>query len=237
MLGPPGAGKGTQARLLFETMGFAHISTGDMLRTAINEGSEQGWEAKAFIEAGQLVPDELVDDIVKERLRRSDCSRGFILDGYPRTLTQADKLQEILKQDDIVSVTIGIKVPDEILIRRLGERWICPDCNRTFSKHLSSGKLKGLCDRCGVALIHRADDTVEIITERLKIYHEQTEPLVRYYTEHGTFVPVNGNQLPASIFYTIRAALEEKTNFANAEKISKFKRVLNNNDICQKKMQ
>jgi adenylate kinase len=217
-MGPPGAGKGTQARLFSEALTFAHISTGDTLRTAIKNGTEQGWRAKALIEAGLLVPDELVDDIVRERLREPDCSHGFILDGYPRTLSQAETLHEILKQDEILPLTIGLSIPDEVLIARLGSRWACPNCNRTFSKELSSGTLKGLCDRCGVQLIHRADDTDEVITARLKVYHEQTEPLIRYYQERGVYVQINGDQAPAKVFYAIRDVVEERRNSAVAEK-------------------
>ena len=210
MLGPPGAGKGTQARLLFETMGFAHISTGDMLRTTIKKGTEDGRRAKSFIEAGLLVPDELVDSIVKERLWQPDCDRGLILDGYPRKLSQAETLHGFLEQRDILSLTIGLKIPDEVLIARLGSRWMCPNCNRTFSKELSSGILKGLCDKCDIQLIHRTDDANEVIAARLKIYHEQTEPLVRYYEERGTYVQIDGDQLSAKVFYAIRNAVEER---------------------------
>ena len=212
MLGPPGAGKGTQAELLSETLGFTHISSGDMLRTAIKNGTEHGGRAKKFIDAGLLVPDELVDDIVSERLRQSDCSNRFILDGYPRTLTQANKLQEFFNKENILSLTIGIRIPDEVLIERLEARWVCPNCNRTFSEQLSSGTLKGLCDKCGAKLVHRADDIVEVITARLKVYHEQTEPLIRYYEERGIYAPINGDQLPALVFYAIRNVLEERKN-------------------------
>ena len=218
MLGPPGAGKGTQARLICETFNFTHISTGDMLRVAIKEGKKEGKLAKTFIDAGLLVPDELVDEIVKERLRKPDCDHGFILDGYPRTLFQADTLQKILDHDNIISLAIGIKMADESLVARLGARWICPNCNRTFSKQLSSGKLNGLCDRCGVALIHRADDAVEVIIERLKVYHEQTEPLVRYYQNRGIYKSIDGDQLPAKVFYAIRDVVEEKMKSVSVEK-------------------
>jgi len=218
MLGPPGAGKGTQARLISETFGFAHISTGDMLRTAIKEGTELGARAKTLLEAGLLVPDELVDAIVRERLQKPDCGRGFILDGYPRTLAQAGTLQGILDRDGVISVTVGIKVPDQVLIGRLGARWVCPNCNRTFSEQLSSGKIKGLCDRCGVTLMHRADDTEEVVTSRLKVYHEQTEPLIRYYQEQEIFVPIDGDELPAKVFYAIRDVVDEKMNSAPAKK-------------------
>ena len=218
MMGPPGAGKGTQARLLFETLGFAHISTGDMLRTAIKNETEDGNRAKSFIEAGLLVPDELVDSIVKERVRQPDCDRGLILDGYPRKLSQAETLQEILEQDDILAITIGLNIPDEVLIDRLGSRWMCPNCNRTFSKELSSGILKGLCDKCSVHLIHRVDDTEEVIAARLKIYHEETEPLVRYYHAQGIYIQIDGDQLPAKVFYAIRNVVEERRNLASVGK-------------------
>jgi len=218
MLGPPGAGKGTQARLLSETLSFAHISTGDMLRTAIKNETEDGWRAKSFIEAGLLVPDELVDAIVYERVRQADCARGFILDGYPRTLPQAETLHEYIEREDILSLTIGIGIPDEVLIARLGSRWMCPNCNRTFSKELSSGVLKGLCDKCGVQLIHRTDDSDEVIAARLKIYHERTEPLVRYYQERGTYIQIDGDQLPAKVFYAIRKVVEDRRNSAAVKK-------------------
>jgi len=210
MLGPPGAGKGTQARLILGTFNFAHISTGDMLRTAIKDGTELGRRAKAIIESGLLVPDELVDAIVRERLKEPDCANGFILDGYPRTWSQADTLQGILDQDDILSIPIGIKVADEVLIARLVSRWMCPNCNRTFSKELSSGILTGLCDKCGIQLIHRKDDNEEVVAARLKVYHEQTEPLIRYYEDLGAYVPVEGDQVPAKVFYAIRNVLEER---------------------------
>jgi len=218
MLGPPGAGKGTQARLLSSMLGFAHISTGDMLRMAIKDGTENGIRAKTFLEAGQLVPDELVDAIVYERLRHSDCRRGFILDGYPRKLSQADTLQRILDQDNVQTITVCISVTDEVLFVRLGSRWMCPNCNRTFSEELSSGTLKGGCDKCNVSLVHRADDSTDVIAERLKVYHEQTEPLIRYYQERGTYIMVDGDQVPAKVFYAIHGALEERMNSGAAKK-------------------
>ena len=219
MLGPPGAGKGTQARLLSESFNLAHIATGYMLRTAIKEGTEEGGRAKTFIEAGLLVPDELVEALVYERVKQPDCYCGFIFDGYPRTLTQADTLQKYLEQDDTPTLTIGISIPGEVLITRLGSRWMCPNCNRTFSEQLSSGTVNVLlCDKCGVDLIHRVDDTIEVVTERLKIYWEQTSPLIRYYEDRGTYMPVDGDQQPAKIFYAIRDTIKERMNFMPAEK-------------------
>ena len=219
MLGPPGAGKGTQARLLSGTFNFAHISTGDMLRMAIKDGTENGIQAKTFIESGQLVPNELVDAIVNERLRHDDCRRGFILDGYPRTLSQADTLQRILDQENVRTITVCISVTDKVLFVRLGSRWMCPNCNRTFSIELSSGALKGVCDKCDVNLVHRVDDSIDVITARLKVYHEQTEPLLRYYQGRETYVPVDGDQAPAIVFYAIRGAVEKRMNSASVKKV------------------
>ena len=214
LLGPPGAGKGTQARLLSESFNLAHVATGDMLRTAIKDGTQEGWRAKTFIEAGLLVPDELVDELVDERVRQPDCECGFIFDGYPRTLKQAHTLQEYLEQDDIQALTVGISISDEILIARLGSRWMCPNCNRTFNEQLSSDAIEVLlCDKCGISLVHRVDDTVKVVAARLKIYHEQTEPLIRYYQERGAYVPIDGDRQPDKIFYAIRDAMKERMRF------------------------
>jgi len=215
LLGPPGAGKGTQARLLSESFNFAHVATGDMLRTAIKNGTEKGERARAFIEAGMLVPDELVDVLVSERLQCPDCGLGFIFDGYPRTLTQADTLQGFLKQYDILSLTIGISIGDEVLLARLGMRWMCPNCNRTFSERLGPCAVNELlCDKCSVRLIHRADDDLEVVTARLKIYREQTAPLIRYYQERGTYIPIDGDQLPEKIFGAICGTIKERMSSA-----------------------
>jgi len=203
--------------LLSEKFKFAHISTGDMLRTAVKNGTEQGLKAKAFIEAGMLAPDEVVDGIVKERLQLPDCKRGFILDGYPRTLSQADTLQAVFAMDVVQSFTVGIRVEDAAIVARLGGRWICPKCNRTFSQQLSSGALNGVCDKCGVELTHRNDDAVEVITERLRIYRERTAPLIRYYQERGTYIQIDGDRSPAEVFYAIRDSINKKMELLGAK--------------------
>jgi len=200
MLGPPGAGKGTQAWMLSEALGWAHISTGDMLRAAVKNGTELGSKAKAFIESGLLVPDEVVDAIVRERVRKQDCERGFILDGYPRTLPQAVTLQSFFDQDGIRSRTFGICARDSVLIERLGARWTCPDCNKTFSVYLHSD---GVCDKCGCSLVQRDDDTVEVIKGRLRVYYATTEPLIRYYQDRKTYIQVDGEQTVEEIFDVI----------------------------------
>ena len=216
LLGPPGAGKGTQARLLSESFNLVHIATGDMLRMAIKDNTEIGRQAKNFIEAGTLVPDDLVDRLVGERLKQLDCRHGFILDGYPRTLAQADTLQTLLEQENVPFLTIGIDVPETILMVRLGVRWMCPNCNRTFSEMLSFSTLKGLvCNRCEVSLVHRVDDTVDVVTARLRVYHERTEPLIRYYQERGLYVQIDGNQLPEKIFDAISSVVKERVGLKN----------------------
>jgi adenylate kinase len=158
MLGPPGAGKGTQARMIGESLQYPHISTGDILREALRTETELGKKAKSYMETGALVPDVLVDAFVAERLGREDCDRGFILDGYPRTIHQADFLHSLCEKDGTEIRTIGIEVEDSELIRRLSSRWTCPKCGRIFNSTLSKGKAGGQCDTCHTALVQRKDD-------------------------------------------------------------------------------
>jgi adenylate kinase len=194
MLGPPGAGKGTQARLISETLNFPHISTGDMLREALRNETELGKKAKEYMESGGLVPDELVDAIVAERLKREDCNEGVILDGYPRTMSQAQALQSIFEADGSDVLTIGVEVGDSILIDRLSSRWTCPKCSKMFNANLDPTKVNGKCDACGADLIQRKDDTKEVIAERLEVYHKATSPLVEYYKEKNFYFGVDGDQ-------------------------------------------
>jgi adenylate kinase len=203
MLGPPGAGKGTQARMMGETLKFPHISTGDMLREALKNRTELGKKAKAFMESGALVPDELVDAIVAERLKREDSSRGFILDGYPRTIAQAEFLRTLFAEDGTQILTLGVEVGDDVLIKRLSSRWTCPKCGKMFNANLDPGKINGRCDECGTALIQRKDDTAEVIAERLAVYHKTTEPLIRYYQEQNAYTEVNGDKAVNEIFDSI----------------------------------
>jgi adenylate kinase len=194
MLGPPGAGKGTQARLMSETLKLPHISTGDMLREALKNETELGKKAKAFMESGALVPDELVDAIVAERLKREDCEKGLILDGYPRTISQAEFLQTVFSQDGSSVLTIGVEVGDNILIDRLSSRWTCPKCGKMFNANLDPTKVNGKCDACGDGLVQRKDDTKEVIAERLQVYHNSTRPLIQYYQERNYYFGVDGDQ-------------------------------------------
>jgi adenylate kinase len=194
MLGPPGAGKGTQARLISESLKLPHISTGDMLREALKNETELGKKAKEYMESGALVPDELVDAIVAERLKRQDCDQGLILDGYPRTISQAEALQSIFREDGSRVLTIGVEVGDSVLIDRLSSRWTCPQCNKMFNAKLDPSKANGKCDACNSDLVQRKDDTREVIAERLEVYHKATLPLIQYYKERNFYFGVDGDQ-------------------------------------------
>jgi adenylate kinase len=210
MLGPPGAGKGTQARMIGELLKVPHVSTGDMLREALKNQTDLGKKVKAFMESGALVPDVLVDIIVDERLSREDCSRGFILDGYPRTIPQAEFLKTIFSKDGTQMLTLGIEVKDSELIGRLSARWTCPQCGKMYNANLDPGKIEGRCDECRTPLIQRKDDTAGVIAERLRIYHKQTRPLVEYYQKLGAYIEVNGDKPVAEIFDFINGIIQNR---------------------------
>lgn len=181
-LGPPGAGKGTQASIISKKLGIPTISTGDMLRAAVKEGTEIGKQAKSFMDAGKLVPDSVIIGIVAERVEKPDCVQGYILDGVPRTLAQAQALEDAgIRFDHVVS----IETTDQVVTQRLEGRRVCPDCGATFHVTSNPPKAEGICDACGQALIQRHDDEAETIANRLKIYHEETEPLKEFYQQRG----------------------------------------------------
>ena len=191
LLGAPGAGKGTQAEILCERLNIPTISTGNMIREALKSGTEMGLKAKAFIEAGKLVPDEVVIGIVDERLRQEDCKNGFILDGFPRTIPQAEALDRMGVTIDRV---VDINVPDEVITRRVSGRRACLDCGNTYHIETKKPQKEGVCDRCGSTLVQRKDDKPETVQERLQVYHEQTEPLRDYYAAAGKLLVVDGQQ-------------------------------------------
>ncbi len=191
LLGAPGAGKGTQAEILCERLNIPTISTGNMIREALKSGTEMGLKAKAFIEAGKLVPDEVVIGIVDERLRQDDCKNGFILDGFPRTIPQAEALDRMGVTIDRV---VDIHVPDEVITRRVSGRRACLDCGNTYHIETKKPQVDGVCDRCGSTLVQRKDDKPETVQERLQVYHEQTEPLRDYYDAAGKLLVVDGQQ-------------------------------------------
>ena len=187
LLGAPGAGKGTQAEILCKKLGIPTISTGNILRAAIKEGTPTGIKAKSYIDAGQLVPDEVIIGIVDERLAQSDCANGYIHDGVPRTIAQAEALEKAgIKFDAVVSIEIS---EDEIL-RRMSGRRVCEACGSSYNIEAVPPRVEGICDNCGGKLIQRKDDTPETIRERLKVYHNETEPLVDFYATRGLLKPV-----------------------------------------------
>jgi adenylate kinase len=187
-LGPPGAGKGTQAQRICSALSIPQISTGDILRRAMKEGTETGLKAKKFIDAGQLVPDEVIIDIVKERLAQDDCGKGYILDGFPRTVPQAEALDTFAKIDCVIELSVD----DQVLVNRLSGRRVCLKCGATY--HVSMLEGKTTCDVCGEELIQREDDKAETVLNRLKVYHTQTAPLIGYYERKGLLRKVDGDQ-------------------------------------------
>ncbi len=192
-LGPPGAGKGTQAKRITERYGIPQISTGDMFREHLSKGTELGKKAKEYMEKGQLVPDEIVLSMVEERLKQPDCEKGFILDGFPRTVPQAEALDEMLaKWGKKIDYAIAIEVPDEELVKRLTGRRTCKKCGMMYHVIFKPPKEEGKCDACGGELYQRADDNEETVRNRLKVYHESTAPLIDYYEKKGVLHRVDG---------------------------------------------
>ena len=191
LLGAPGAGKGTQAEILCERLNIPTISTGNMIREAMKSGTEMGLKAKEYAENGKLVPDEVVIGIVDERLRQEDCRNGFILDGFPRTIPQAEALDRMGITIDRV---VDINVPDEVITRRVSGRRVCLDCGTTYHVETKKPLKDGVCDRCGSTLVQRKDDQPETVQERLHVYHAQTEPLRDYYAAAGKLLVVDGQQ-------------------------------------------
>ena len=205
LLGAPGAGKGTQAEILCQRLNIPTISTGNMIREALKSGTEMGKKAKAFIEAGQLVPDEVVIGIVRERLAMDDCKNGFILDGFPRTIPQAEALD---RMDVTIDRVVDIDVPDEVITRRVSGRRVCLDCGNTYHIETKKPQKEGVCDRCGSTLVQRKDDQPETVIERLRVYHDQTEPLRDYYAAAGKLLVMDGRQGIQEIAEQTLAALK-----------------------------
>ncbi len=201
-LGPPGAGKGTQAQIVCRELGIPQISTGDMLRSAISAGTETGLKAKGFMDAGELVPDEIVIAIVKERLAMDDCKNGYILDGFPRTVAQAQELGKFVKIDAV----INLEVENEVIIKRLSGRRVCPKCGAPYHVDRLGGKTT--CTVCDTALIHRDDDQPEAISNRLNVYQAKTAPLIDYYRSEGVLKNINGGLSLEEISGSIMNALE-----------------------------
>lgn len=211
LLGPPGAGKGTQAVRLVEKYEIPHISTGDIFRKNIKGGTELGKKAQEYMNAGALVPDELVVDLVKDRLQQDDCKNGFLLDGFPRTIFQAEKLDEFLSESNLkMDIVINLKVEKEALIKRLTGRRVCKDCGASYHIVNIPPKKEGVCDICGGELIQRKDDNIETVENRINVYEEQTAPLIGYYKEAGSLVDFDGEASLDEVFDAIVQAIGEQ---------------------------
>lgn len=208
IMGRPGAGKGTQAANIKEYYNIPHISTGDMFRAAIKNQTKLGLLAKSYMDQGALVPDEVTIGIVRERLSEDDCKKGFLLDGFPRTIAQAEALDEILESNGIkLDAVLDVNVPAEILIRRMVGRRVCKTCGATYHVEFNAPKVEGICDNCGSKLIQRADDTEETAVNRLKVYDQQTAPLLEFYRKKNLLKTVNGDQPLSKVFEDIKVVL------------------------------
>ena len=210
MLGAPGAGKGTQAKMIAEKYSIPHVSTGDIFRANIKNGTELGKEAKQYMDQGKLVPDELTVKILLDRVAQDDCKNGYVLDGFPRTIPQANVLDEALtKLGDKIDYAINVDVPDENIINRMGGRRACVACGATYHVVYNAPKTEGICDVCGKELIIRDDDQPETVKNRLNVYHEQTQPLIDFYEAKGVLKSVDGTVDMKDVFAAIVEILGE----------------------------
>ncbi len=211
LLGPPGAGKGTQAETIVNEFKIPHVSTGDMFRKNIKEETELGKKVKAYLDKGMLVPDELTVEIVRDRILQADCKNGFLLDGFPRTLEQADALDKVLEETGTkLDTVINIQVDPKLLVDRAVGRRICKDCGQTYHLVFNKPAKEGICDKCGGELYQRKDDTEETVANRINVYQDQTQPLIEYYTEKGIILNINGEQPIDKVGSDIISSLEAK---------------------------
>lgn len=211
LLGPPGAGKGTQAANIVDKYHVPHISTGDIFRKNIKEGTALGVEAKSYMDKGELVPDTLVIEIVADRLREEDCKAGFLLDGFPRTVAQAEALDKVLEAMNCsLNHVVNIQVDPNLLVARAVGRRICKDCGATYHISFNPSKVEGVCDKCSGELYQRSDDNEETVSNRVRVYVEETSPLVNYYTEKGIILNLNGEKTIDEVFEDICNALGSK---------------------------
>lgn len=209
LLGPPGSGKGTQAALIQKKYNIPHISTGDIFRKNIKNNTPIGIEAKKYIDKGLLVPDEITLQIIEDRFSEDDCKNGFLLDGFPRTLVQAEALgKELVKLDKKLDAVVNLVVRDEVIVNRMTGRRVCDSCGSNYNIHFSKPKVDGVCDKCGGHLYSREDDSFETVTRRLEVYNNQTQPLIKYYTEKALLKAVDGELSAEEVFDYITKALE-----------------------------
>lgn len=210
MLGAPGAGKGTQAKMIADQYKIPHISTGDIFRANIKNGTELGMEAKKYMDQGLLVPDELTVKILLDRVAKEDCKKGYVLDGFPRTIPQAEVLDKALEKiGDKIDFAIDVDVPDENIVKRMLGRRACLSCGATYHMEHVPPQKEGVCDRCGKELVLRDDDREETVLNRLKVYHDQTQPLIQFYKEKGVLQTVDGTKPMQEVFDSITAILEK----------------------------
>lgn len=208
MLGAPGAGKGTQAKKIAEKYQIPHISTGDIFRSNIKEGTELGMKAKAYMDQGGLVPDELTIGMLMDRIQKDDCKNGYVLDGFPRTIPQAESLTKALNdRNQKIDYAVNVDVPDENIVNRMSGRRACLSCGATYHIVYKPSKVEGICDVCGDKLVLRDDDKPETVKKRLSVYHDQTQPLIDYYKEAGVLANVDGTQDMEKVFSDIVAVL------------------------------
>ncbi len=210
MLGAPGAGKGTQAKKIADRYGIPHISTGDIFRANIKNGTELGMKAKSYMDAGNLVPDSLTLELVMDRIHQDDCQNGYVFDGFPRTIPQAEALEEALRADgQSIDYAIDIEVPDENIVTRMSGRRACLGCGATYHTVFAPPKTEGVCDRCGGELTIRDDDKPETVNKRLGVYHQQTQPLIDFYQDKGCLAQVDGTKDVEEVFQDICELLGE----------------------------
>ncbi len=210
MLGAPGAGKGTQAQMIVEEYEIPQISTGDIFRANLKEGTELGLQAKVYMDMGNLVPDELTCALVVDRISQEDCKYGYILDGFPRTIPQAEYLTKALaERGEKMDYAIDIEVPDENIVNRMAGRRVCLKCGATYHVTENPPKKEGICDKCGSELVQRDDDKPETVENRLEVYHAQTQPLIDYYKEQGILRTVDGTKPVSEVFDAIKSVLNE----------------------------
>lgn len=209
LLGPPGAGKGTQAARLGAALGLAHVSTGDLFRENLSKGTELGQKARAFMDSGRLVPDQLVLDMLFARVAQADCQKGYLLDGFPRTIPQAEALEQSLKAARAQVCVLNLRVPDSLLLERITGRRTCKACGHAQHLKYSAPRVAGRCDKCGGELIQRSDDLADVFGKRLAVYREQTQPLEAFYEARGMVRTVDGARSPDQVFQDLQSFAKE----------------------------
>lgn len=209
LLGPPGSGKGTQAVKLSQELGVPHLSTGDLFRDNTSKGTDLGKQAKTYMDAGKLVPDALVLDMLFDRVKQPDCSKGYLLDGFPRTIPQAQAL-DVKLGDQAKIIALNLNVDDEMIIKRIEGRLSCKNCGNIHNKYFSPPRDANLCDKCGKELVQRSDDREDVVKERLRVYHQQTEPLVEYYTKKKVLSHIDGGNPPNQVAAELLSQLQSK---------------------------